>query len=333
MVEKMQNRIYNTKAIIEAGLISALIVIIMLLNVYMPIFSVFGTFILPVPITVLYIRHNYKITLSAVVISAILIAMLYNPISALTSSILFGSTGITLGYCIKYDKKFSTAILFLAVASAISVIINFVIFSTFVNKDGIVGLINQNIKMLNESLNMSKDLYAKMGVPSEQFAQIEKAFSIFTTDFVLKLIPAMIVIMSFSSAYFNYVITKSILRKLRYDVKDVKPFSDIYINTRIGTTVVLLLIIGILLNKNKIVIGEYITNSSEIILQLIFVLDGLAVVCYYLKNKFNMSKMFIVLILILTATSQISIIYMYLGFVDMIIDFRKLDPYRRLIKE
>jgi Predicted membrane protein len=329
----MQNRIYNTKAIIEAGLISAIIVVIMLLNVYVPIFSVLGVFILPVPVTVLYIRHNYKVTLGAVVVSAILIAMLYDPISALTSSTLFGATGMTLGYCVKHDKKFSTTILFLAIASAVSVIINFAIFSSFVNKDGIVGLVNQNIKILNESLNMSKGLYSKMGVPSEQFAQLEKSFSIFTTDFILKLMPAMLVIMSFGSAYFNYVITKSILKKLRYNIEDVKPFNEIYINTRIGTILVLFLIIGILLNKNKMAVGEYITNSSEIILQLIFVLDGLAVVYYYLKNKLNMTKMFIVLILIFTATSQLSIIYMYLGFIDMIIDFRKLDPYRRLIKE
>lgn len=333
MEEEMQNRTYNTKAVIEAGLISALIVIIMLLNVYMPIFLVFGTFILPVPVTVLYIRQNYKITLGAVLVSAILIAMLYDPISALTSSILFGSTGITLGYCVKHDKKFSTTILLLAIASAISVIINFVVFSSLVNKEGVIGLVNQNIKMLNESLNMSKDLYGKMGVPSEQFAQIEKSFSIFTTDFILKLMPAALVIMSFSSAYFNYIITKSILKKLRYNIKDVKPFNEIYINTRVGTIVVLSLIVGILLSKNKITIGEYITSSSQIILQLIFVLDGLAVAWYYLKNKFNMSKMIIVLILIFTATSQISIIYMYLGFIDMIVDFRKLDPYRRLIKE
>lgn len=329
----MQNRIYNTKAIIEAGLISALIVVIMLLNVYVPIFSLLGMFILPVPVTVLCIRHNYKVTLAAVVVSSILIAMLYDPISALTSSILFGSTGITLGYCIKHNKKFSTTMVFLAIATALAVIINFTVFSSFINKNGITGLVNQNIKMLNESLNMSKDLYGKMGVPNEQFAQIEKSFSIFTTDFVLKLIPAILVIMSFGSAYFNYVITRSILKKLRYDIEEVKPFNRIYVNTRIGTIVALFLILGILLNKNKIAAGEYISNSSLIILQLIFVLDGLAVAAYYLKNKFNMSKMATVLILIFTAMSQVSIIYMYLGFADMIVDFRKLDPYRRLIKE
>ncbi|MCH5138424.1 YybS family protein [Clostridiaceae bacterium UIB06] len=329
----MQNRIYNTKAIIEAGLISALIVIIMLLNVYMPIFSVFGTFILPVPITMLYIRHNYKVTLSAVVVSGILIGMLYDPISALTASILFGSTGIALGYCIKHDIKFSKTILYLAIASVLAIIVKFVLIFSFVYTEGIIQFFNQNIKLLNESFNVSKDLYIKMGIPNDQIANLEKMTSMFTVDYVLRLIPATIIIISFISAYLNYVITRAILKKLRYTIKEPKPFTEIYINTRIGTIVVLILIVGILLNKNKIEIGEYITSSSGFVLQIIFLLDGLAVACYYLKNKFKMSKMVIVLILVFTATSPISIIYMYLGFIDMIIDFRKLDPYRRLIKE
>lgn len=325
----MQNRIYNTRAVIEAGLISALIVIIMLLNVYVPIFSTLGTFILPVPITILYIRHNYKVTLGAVVVSAILIAMFYNPLSALTASILFGATGITLGYCIKHDKEVSTTILFLAVASGIAVSINFIIYANLIDKTGIVGLINTNLKVMHESIEMSKELYGKMGVTNEQFAPIEKSFEVFTTNFILRLIPAMLLMVSFTSAYLNYIITKSILKKLRYSMKEVKPFNELYINTRIGTLIVLFLIVGLILNKSKISAGEYITNSSLVILQLTVLLDGLALAAYYLKNKFNMSKAVTVLILIFTATSQFSMIYLYAGFADMLFDFRKLDPYRR----
>lgn len=325
----MQSRIYNTKAVIEAGLISALIVIIMLLNVYVPIFSTFGTFILPVPVTVLYIRHNYKVTLGAVIVSAILIAMLYNPLSALTASILFGATGITLGYCIKNDKEVGTTILFLAITSAVAVSINFIIYANLIDKTGIIGFIDRNLKIMHESIEMSKDLYGKMGITTEQFAPIEKSFEVFTPNFILRLMPAMLVMMSFTSAYLNYIVTKAILKKLRYSMKEVKPFNQLYINTRIGTLVVVCLIVGLLLNKNKISLGEYITNSSQVILQLIVLLDGLALAAYYLKNKFNMSKIVIALILIFTANSQLAMVYLYAGFADMVFDFRKLDPYRR----
>lgn len=325
----MHNRIYNTKAVIEAGLITALIVVIMLITVYVPIFSTFGMFVLPIPVTVLYIRHNYKITLGAVVVSAILIAMLYNPISALTSSILFGITGITFGYCIRNDKKLSTTILLLALASAIGIVINFSIYVNLLDKRGIAGFINDNIRIMKESLNLSKELYGKMGVSNEQFASIEKSFELFTPDFILKLIPAIVILMSFFSAYINYLLTSSILKKLRYNMKPMVPFSQIYINTRIGTLVGVTLLIGLLLSRSKVQGAEYVVSSAEYLLQFIFVIDGISVAAYYLRNRFNISKPITALILFFTVFSQISAIYVYAGLADMLFDFRKLDPYRR----
>ncbi|MBI6872852.1 YybS family protein [Clostridium aciditolerans] len=325
----MHNRIYNTRAMVEAGLITALIVVIMMITVYVPIFSMFGMFILPIPVTVLYIRHNYKVTLGAVVISAILIAMLYSPISALTSSILFGITGMTFGYCIKNDKKLSTTILLLALASAIGIVINFSIYVNLLDKRGMAGFISDNIRIMKESLNLSKELYGKMGVSSEQFATIEKSFELFTPDFILKLIPAIVILMSFFSAYINYILTSSILKKLRYNMKPMVPFSQIYINTRIGTLVGVTLLIGLLLGRSKVQGADYIINSAEYLLQFIFVIDGISVAAYYLRNRFNISKPITALILFFTVFSQMSVIYVYAGLADMLFDFRKLDPYRR----
>ncbi|WML36417.1 YybS family protein [Clostridium sp. OS1-26] len=325
----MHNRIYNTKAVIEAGLITALIVVIMLITVYVPIFSMFGMFVLPIPVTVLYIRHNYKVTLGAVVISAILIAMLYNPISALTSSILFGITGITFGYCIRNDKKLSTTILLLALASAAGIIINFSIYVNLLDKRGMAGFISDNIRIMKESLNLSKELYGKMGVSSEQFAAIEKSFELFTPDFILKLIPAIVILMSFFSAYINYLLTSSILKRLRYNMKPMVHFSQIYINTRIGTLVGVTLLIGLLLGRSKVQGAEYVVSSAEYLLQFIFLIDGVSVASYYLRNRFNISKPITALILFFTIFSQIAVIYVYAGLADMLFDFRKLDPYRR----
>lgn len=325
----MHNRIYNTKAVIEAGLITALIVVIMLITVYVPIFSMFGMFVLPIPVTVLYIRHNYKVTLGAVVISAILIAMLYNPISALASSILFGVTGMTFGYCIRNDKKLSTTILLLTLASAIGIVINFSIYVNLIDKRGMIGFISDNIRIMKESLNLSKELYGKMGVSSEKFALIEKSFEIFTPDFILKLIPAIVVLMSFFSAYVNYLLTSSILKKLRYNMKPMVPFSRIYINTRIGTLIGVTLLIGLLLDRSKFQGAGYIVNSSGYLLQFIFIIDGVSLATYYLRNRFNISKPITAFILFFTVFSQISAIYIYAGLADMLLDFRKLDPYRR----
>jgi uncharacterized protein YybS (DUF2232 family) len=327
--EKMENRSYNTRAIIEAGLITALIVVIMLINVYVPIFSLFGTFILPIPITLLYIRQNYKVTLGALIVSAILIAMLYDPLSSLTSSILFGITGITLGYCVKHDKKVSFTILVLAIALSIGTIIDMSIYVTLIDKRGIVAFINDNIKTIKDSINMTKDIYTKLGVSSQQFAPIEKMIQVINADFMLKLIPAAIIITSVISAYLNYIITKSILKRLRYDMKEMTPFNELYINNRIGSFVILIMIIGLLLSRNKIYLGEYFSTSSQFILQFMLIIDGLSLADYYMKNKFNISKGFRILVLVFTVFSQLSLVYIFAALADMIFDFRRLDTYRR----
>ena len=80
-------------------------------------------------------------------------------------------------------------------------------------------------------------------------------------------------------------------------------------------------------------IGQYMITSSELILQLIFFIDGLALITYYLMKKFKMSKKVTAIVIVLTALSSLSLFYVLAGFIDMIFDFRKLDPYKKLKKQ
>ncbi|MBO3282441.1 DUF2232 domain-containing protein, partial [Intestinimonas butyriciproducens] len=63
----MPNKSYNTKAIVEAGLTTAIIIVITLICVYVPILSMLTNFILPIPIAILFIRQNFKVTLVSIV--------------------------------------------------------------------------------------------------------------------------------------------------------------------------------------------------------------------------------------------------------------------------
>lgn len=322
----MHKENFNTKSMVEAGLISSLIVVIMLMTVYVPLFSLLGTFILPIPVTVLYLRHNGKVTLGAVVVSAILIAMLYSPISALTSSILFGATGITLGYCIKNKKKVWITLVMLAVVSALCSVIDFSIYVTFISKDGFTGFVNQNLQIMKESI----DTASKMGMSQAQLEQIKKSYEIFTPEFILELLPTMLLIAGSTSAYINYIVARSILKRFKYEIEPVPPFSTLYINNRVGTVILIIVIVGTLMDRGNMLGGKYVLVSSQLILQMVLLIQGIAVASYYLRNKLKMSKLFTLLIILLTAsTAALSMIYISVGLMDMIFDFRKLDPFRR----
>ena len=102
----MENRNQNTKAIVEAGMVSALVVLITLISMYLGFSGYIGVCILPIPITVIYIRQNFKISLLTVLVCTILVGLFFNPIEAVLNTFLLGLIGIILGYCLK--KKFSS---------------------------------------------------------------------------------------------------------------------------------------------------------------------------------------------------------------------------------
>lgn len=326
----MNNRVYNTKSIVESGLITALVVVLALMNIYVPIFSALGRFILPIPIAVLYLRHNFKVTITSVIASGALVGMIYNPISGLTSAIMFGLTGITLGYCIKNRSKISITLLLLSISSLIGTIIDFVVYINFIMGSNITGLIDEMVKAMNESFNLAMSFYTKMGVSQEQFKPLLDAFKMFNTNFILKLIPGILIMSSIVAAYLTYIITRLILKKLGYNIKEMTKFTEIYVDIKIATILAIFLLLGVLLVRKNIAAGEYILNSSQLLLQYIFLINGVAVAVHYLKNRFNISKGFMLLIVFFTLFSKLAMVYFMLGLADVIMDFRKLDPNRKL---
>ncbi|MBC2398985.1 uncharacterized protein YybS (DUF2232 family) [Clostridium tetanomorphum] len=326
----MKSRIYNTRATVEAGLITALIVVMALMNVYIPIFSTLGRFILPIPVAVLFLRHNFKVTLAAVVASGIFVGMLYSPLSGLTSTIMFGITGITLGYCIKKNSEFSIMLILLSIASLIGTVIDFSVYIKLISGSSLKAFIGEMLKIMEESANAAIEFYTKMGVSNEQLKPILDILKIFNVDYILKVVPAILIMGSLVSAYLTYIVTKLILKKLGYNIKEAPKFTHIHINVKIGAILSIFLLLGVLLIRQNVEVGEYLAGSSQLLLQYAFFIDGLSVALYYLKDRYKMSKGVITLIIFLTMFSQLSIVYFILGLADLIIDFRKLDPNRKL---
>lgn len=326
----MENRSFKTNSVVEAGLISALIVILSLINAYIPGFSMFGTFLLPIPVTVLYLRHNFKVSLSSVLVSGVLVGLAYDPIRGLTSAVVFGLTGLTLGYCIKKDIKISITIILLAIASAIGTVIDYTVYLNFIDKRGLVGFITLNLKMLNESMDSVIKFYYNLGITADQIKPFQDTMKLLTPEFVLKLIPSILILGGLVSAFLSYKITGMILKKLRLNMKEMKPLTEIYLNSRIGVAIVAFLLLGVVLSRYKVYGSGYILTTSQVIFQTALMIDGVSLLTFFLRRRFNISKPIIVLIIFFTVLQQpFSLFYIYAGLADIVVDFRKLDPLRR----
>lgn len=324
----MKYQKYATKSTVEAGIMTCIILILMLINIYMPIFSYVLKFVLPIPVTLLYLRHNLKITFTVLAASGILISLINNPISGLTSVIMFGITGIALGYSIKRELSVPTTIMILAAASLIGFVIDFTVYITLISGTSVTKFMSETIRTINESMNMSISFYEKMGMPAEQIKRFKDMIDIFTVDNMMKLIPSALIISSVIFAFLSYIITRLILRKLGYNIKQMPKFSKMYVDIKFVTILAIIMLIGTIMIRLNITVGEYISISSVLMLLYAFLFDGIALVTYYLSNKFSLSKGVIVAIIIFTAFSQLVIMYIILGVIDIIADFRKLDPNR-----
>ncbi|MCR1934937.1 YybS family protein [Clostridium tepidum] len=326
----MYNRQIKTSSLVEAGLIVSLMIVLIMFSLYLPVIGILTTFLLPIPIAVLYLRQDYKITLLSIIVTGIITTMMQDPLTAVIITISFGIIGFLLGYCIKNKKSIFTTIIIIALGFLISIIIVFLIQILFIDKNTIMNIINKNISMMKESMELVKEFYSQAGVPKEQLQQMEQKFNLLQPDFILKMIPGALIISSFMSAFLNYGITRTVLIKLGY--KNIKPLphiSKIYINVRIVTIVAIGLLIGVILKRNNLVLGDYFYMTSSNLLFIILLIDGLSVFVYYMKNKFNISKGILIFIFLMTILGPLSVIYFYLGLIDAMLDFRKLDSLRQ----
>ncbi|MBU3129481.1 DUF2232 domain-containing protein [Clostridium tagluense] len=331
----MKNKDYSTKAMVEASLMAVIISIIMIITGYLPFVSFIGTLLLPIPVAILYTRHNIKITLTAILLSIIITSLVYNPIMAIYSAITCSIVGIVLGYCIKKNKKTSVTLLFLAIASAISFVLTVAFFMLFIEKISFMSFIANKLEFIKESmrisLNQLKASYVQSGVTPKQLKLLDENFEqIKKMDvmMVLVAIPGFIFIFSFISAYLNYMVSRAILNKLNYKMQEVLPFSRVYVSNIVGAILIGIVCIGIILSSKKIVGGDYILNASQLITQYVFMINGLAASVYFFRVKRNLSKPVVAIIIGLTTISSLGNIYFSIGLMEMAFDFRRLDPYR-----
>jgi len=326
----MQSRNFNTKAVVEAGLLSAIIVVLMLTTAYIPFLSILNV-LLPVPVTILYLRHNYKVAMATVVVSGIIVSTLYSPILALGVIVTYSLTGMTLGYCIKRDKKVSHTIIILALVSALAYLINTLIFIFIIQPNGIqgfIGYINKLIAIINTTMDQSKEFYKAAGMMNAKQLAALNQVPILTIANIMLIFPGTFVLACSMNAFISYSITKAILKKLRYKVRDFKPFSQFYIKNKLGALAIILFCIALLLQRRNMFIGEYVVSFLTILIESVLLISGLALTTFYLRNQFKLSKKLVILLLLFTLLMKMEQIFLILGLMDMILDFRHLDADR-----
>ena len=331
----MENNEHSTKAMVESALISVIISVIMIIMGYLPFVVFIGILILPIPVAILYIRHNIKITITAIVLSIILTSLVYNPIIAIRSAITCSLVGLTLGYCVKKHKRSSITLLLLGISSSLSNLLTIGFSMLFIERVGFINFITNKLEFTKQSMKISleqvKTMYLHAGVASSQIKYLNDSYDTISklgVIHILIVIPTCVFILAVISAYMNYSVSMAVLNKLNYKMEEILPFSKFCVSNIAGAVLIGIVCIGIILSAKKITGGNFILNASELLVQYVFMINGLAAATYFLRVKRKLSKFVVVLIIVLTTLSPLGTIYFSIGLMEMAFDFRKLDPYR-----
>jgi uncharacterized protein YybS (DUF2232 family) len=328
----MEKTKYNTNGVVEAGFMAVFITVILIVATYVPLLSFLGTLVLPIPIVVLFLRQDLKTTVACIIVSTIVTSMAFDPIMSIKASINYSLIGLTLGYCIKSKKTSYFTIMALTLACITSNILTIVFLSIFIEKTNLLNTIKESMNIIVSSFNSSiedvKNMYKSMGMSNEQLKAMDDMLAMINVETLLIFIPACIIGYSLLSAYINYFVSREILKKLRYDIVPMAPFSEFYVTNLVGAFLIALICIGIILSGKNVAWGAYLSKSLSAVMGIILQLNGIAATAYFLRRKKLLSIRSTFFIILFSFLLGLTNVYFIIGFSEMILDFRRLDPYR-----
>jgi len=323
----MQNKINNTRAMVESGIMAAVLVVTMLLSVYVPGFSIIAYAVLPTIVALVYVRNGFKYALCSLFIAIVIGFGFTNIVTAASNGLVLIFVGLTFGYCIKNKIKAAKTIIFEGIGFSIVQAINFYILPLLLFPNGLTGLVNAFVINFNESLKLGKNMYIAAGISKAQMDQlIPSTYLLTNTKFFELIIPA-IIIASFLLAFINYKVTEMIFKRLKIEMEKRKNITYFYIPNLLLAFLIIFVCVGLLLQHRNMLIGEYVFMSSWILFQSILFVDAIAYLIYLLRHRYNMAKPLCVLILILLIL-VLNSWFVIIGIIDSTFDLRKLDKNR-----
>lgn len=323
----MQNKTYNTKALVEASIMAAVLVVTMLISIYIPFISIVAYLSLPIIVALVYVRNGFKYAFASLICGALVSLFIIGPIKALQLIIISFLVGLTLGYCIKNNKKASNTLIYSSVAYFMVMILGLFVITLFIYPNGFIGFTDTVVKSFNDSVNISRTLYINMGVSREQIEKVFPSTMFVNRNEILFIVPGTLILTSVILSFLNYKIAEAVFPRLKISVDKLKGITSFYIPNLLGAFLIILVCIGLLFKSRNMIIGYYIFNSTWILLGISLTINGMAAVSYFLRNKLNFSNGFIIITIILLLLVS-SYVFMIIGVVELVVDSRKLDPSR-----
>lgn len=205
-------------AMTSAGCFAAIMLVIALLSTYIPFFAAIGHTIMPMPITIVYMKYSLRHAIMTGIVAAVLMAIFIDPVSALIQFVGFSLIGLTLG--LGFRRQWPAAKLLIGVTIALVSVVIGLMGIAYAAMD--VNIPGQFIQVFQSAIDTTLAETAQSGVSEVQVvemrAQMEQMRQILPS-----LLPILICMAMAVTAYLNIKIAQLILTRLGFSLRPFLP--------------------------------------------------------------------------------------------------------------
>lgn len=319
------NNTNNVRRMVETALMAAIAVVLIFAaaNPILSFLALFGA----VPIMVLTARQGIGSGISGAVVMGLLLAVLLDPLSALSSFVMFGLSAVAAGYMLKSKLSGTQTILVSALFFAIgfgALVIGSIqlagvdpfttVDTTFTEMKTMASEQAKILKVSQDDINTQLKLYDQMQVMVHQTK------------------PSMIILVGGFLAFTNYFMARTIAKRSGVDIKDMTKFRDHRLPSSLVPGLLLIIAMTFIADQMGYVDQGIIFLNLQMIFIWIFLIQGISLLTYMVHNsggnKARRAVFYIVGGIVLLPFGGMNVIA-GLGFIDTVIDIRRLYENRK----
>ncbi|MGL4742206.1 MAG: DUF2232 domain-containing protein [Sarcina sp.] len=311
----------KSRGIVEGSILAAIILILMLVS-NIPGIGYASYILVPITTAILYVRYGWKIATLAGGVATILTGLFLGIITAISAGCIVWLVGIPLGIGIK--KKYSSVhtTVYITIGNIIAIYVGLLATFYMTVNTGVNGIIGYFTTQFQEELKMAISLSSNDRVKN----QFEYMLSLATERNIQILLLISIIITGFIIAIIMYRVSTRILGRIGIEVKKLREFPEWFVSPFLVAALVVLAVIGMELKINNIPLGREIFVGSWAVLFMLFVLQECSLISYFLIRRLKVKKSLAYIIIAILLFTGTFIYFVVIGFVDVILDYRSVDP-------
>lgn len=319
--------IRKTSAMVQAGILAAVAIVMALISMYVPVLGAFVNFVWPLPIIICGCRHGLKWSIMTLLVATIIIAMIISPVNAFFLAAIFGLLGLILGECMRRHLPPMKMMFYGSIGAVIALILNIVL------SFWVLGMnpIDMMFSSFHESLGQLAMYYREHGMSEVEIKKIVAEYEELLR--MMKIImPGAFLLCAPLMAFVNYMAAKKILTKLGETFEAFPPFTMLTIPGWVLWPYGLSLLAVTYYYQTDQSSWMYLLSVNiQTVCSFLFVFQGI-VLLYWFIDKHRKPRWWanvgLVLMFAIPIFSQIMV---YVGAFDVVFDFRKIRD-KRLLK-